>query len=232
MIKCDVQLFRGEKIERKALVKPTASGDLDVILNAAWRISVTMLPRLVLSVLLWVSFANASIADSAFGIEFSGPIPRVEEQKTSDIAWVYPPNPHPNLEKYEIWHLPKQGICRITAYGYLNDDDAYGSASLTVYDKLNRALTEKYGIGENIENLRPDAIWTKERDFVMSVAQSERRHQTVWEPPTDIDENSIRKIVLSIDAAGANMSWVELTYFPMKFEVCESDAQVGESDSL
>ena len=130
-----------------------------------------------------------------------------------EVSFKRIPRPHPDLPNYVANWRPDSGIDRLFASSRINEDDAYGSQSLTLYDRLRSQLIKAYGECEDFHHLKPGAIYDEDRDFVHSLSNGERFHTSVWNAQSGSTlDSGIQEIRLMILATGYDSSQVVLSY--------------------
>lgn len=74
----------------------------------------------------------------------------------------------------------KDGLALVTGISKEYKNDAYGAAVREDYEIIKKQLTKKYGEPESFDFLKSQSIWSKDRDFAMSLFKNERRLESFW----------------------------------------------------
>jgi hypothetical protein len=190
-----------------------------------------MLYILPIGALLLVASVSAALA-GPFGLEMGTQVSKeVMERDESKFTFTTVPNPHPLFEVYTGWQNAEFGLCRVLAVSEEFDNDRYGSKVRDAFDRVQSALTEKYGSGRKIEFLKPDALWDEPNDWVMSLKQSERTHASVWEDVV-IENESYDLIQLWVSGISSSNSVLIIEYRMKDFSPCGENIENEHDDSF
>ena len=183
-----------------------------------------------LSIVAVVCAATASA--SPFGVDIGTKIELLDAEKIEPkFSFKSVPKPHPAFESYFGWQSAESGVCRVMAASTEFENDRYGANVRNSFDKLGKALSEKYGVARSIEVLKSGSIWNEPRDWVMAIRQNERTHAADWENAKSGDE-SYSLIQIWVEAASSDTSFIMLEYRSIDFEKCVSEIEAGENDSF
>jgi len=143
------------------------------------------------------------------------------------------PSPHSEFEVYVVWASDAQGVCLVRGVGKNHDNDRYGQSVRTAFDKLERALEERYGEFGKGDFLNAGALWDEADEWVMSIHQSERAYQSVWDAESGSElPDSIVEIILNIDAVSSSSAWIGLQYRMANFDECQQELEALDSQGL
>jgi hypothetical protein len=84
------------------------------------------------------------------------------------------PNPSSEFENYRLTVSPKQGLCKIAAYGITITTSAYGSELKGDFKTVEGLLAEKYGKHKPYDFLNAGSIWNAPREWMMGLLKKER----------------------------------------------------------
>jgi hypothetical protein len=153
-------------------------------------------------------FPRAVSAQTAGGITVGDNVSEynVLETRESQIYAIEPPQSSSLVENYLVGTTSDGLIHTVLLSGYIHSNNEYGDECKSEYDNIKQALTSKYGSGESYEFLRSGALWDRYGDFVPSLYENERSHETLWELQND------KLINLEIEAASHSACWVAVRY--------------------
>ena len=185
----------------------------------------------VIFLVLMPSYALAQ----GFGIEQGTSVEEldvVEDLGTGRYA-VNVPSPYSEFEAYVVWASDTQGVCLVRGAGKNHDNDRYGRSVRTAFDRLERALEERYGEFGKGDFLNAGALWDEADEWVMSIHQSERAYQSVWDAESGSElPDSIVEIILNIDAVSSSSAWIGLQYRMANFDECQQELEALDSQGL
>jgi len=174
-------------------------------------------------------------AQSAFGISRGQSIStlKIVKKFDSSLYSVIPPAPNFEFESYTVLATPATGVCKISGIGKDHDDDAYGGASQSAFERLESALEEKYGNHKHYDFIRNGALWDEPREWVMAIKQNERFFASFW----DAEESSnlpsgLNSISLELLATSSSSSYIKLTYEFSNFDQCKANFSKTDNNSL
>ena len=143
------------------------------------------------------------------------------------------PSPHSEFEAYVVWASDTQGVCLVRGVGKNHNNDRYGQSVRTAFDRLERALEDRYGGFRKGDFLNAGALWDEADEWVMALHQSERVYQSVWQTPYGSDlPGSIVEIILNIDAVSGSSAWIGLQYRLANFDECQQELEARDSQGL
>jgi len=181
-------------------------------------------------------FINSASADSAFGIEYGGPVPVVAvevEGKKNYYKISTPPKPHSLFESYRVRATAETGVCFISAIGIDSENDKYGTAGRKQYEKLSKALSKKYGKHAGAwEEYIGSGVWDEPDQFAYSLYSGDREHVRWWKPSAEND-TEFDYIQLTLNGWKDDTTWVGLSYRNTALkEKCDEMTNKGDDDSL
>ena len=190
------------------------------------------------SLLMAASFAIISftgsdlLADGAFGLEFGQALPEKAEPIPDNQGGyvVEAPSAYPEFERYLVTYHETTGVCAIIGVGKTYEDDEWGIAVKSSYEKLISTLSKKYGSVQRQEFLRPGALWDESDEFSRSIDKNQRSHAAIWEIETE-DPTSTSRIVLSVRANRSDTS-LDIVYASLDFLKCQTAIEEEAEGSL
>lgn len=178
---------------------------------------------------------SSVFADSAFGIEYGGELPKGAEQtKTAGFYRVpLPPKPHSLMVGYNVLYTPETGVCLIGSYTKTFENDKYGTQAKEAYDRLGEALNKKYGPnGNKWEELKSSALWDEPDEFARSLIEGDRNHAR-WFEPTAGSDAEFDYVQISIGAMGSSETFISLAYENSKKRTkCDKILSEADDSSL
>lgn len=169
---------------------------------------------LVLGLLIFALPNRASFAQP-FGIAEGTPTAElnvVREHHTFFYV-ITPKAPHPDFESYTATSTPEDGVCRLAGIGFTLGNDAYGTQSRSLFEKIADQLSGKYGKSKTFDFLHAGSIWHEPREWAMAVYKNERSFARVWSKKEGSTlQNGIESILLSIYAVASDKTYVSLSF--------------------
>lgn len=193
--------------------------------------------RLIVTVLLGALLTSAAAA-GPFGINQGDKLEQLPGatslgNRMFQLSSV--PKPHPLFTDYSVELVDDLGVCRVNASSELFKDDKFGLNAKQRYGEVKAQLTSLYGKGGDGEGefLRDGAIWDGPQEFVMSLKQNERVHQTWWSKKDGSKlKDAVKTIALAIKGLDANTSMLVLQYAFENEAECKKKASISSSDAL
>ena len=149
-----------------------------------------------------VSFTGSDLmADGAFGVEFGQALPEnaIPIPGLQGRYAVEAPSPFPEFQVYAVTFHDSTGVCNIWAVGKTYEDDEWGIAVKSSYEKLITTLSKKYGSVRREEFLQPGSLWDEPDEFSMSIDKNQRSHKAIWDIKTE-EPTRTSKIILNVSA--------------------------------
>lgn len=178
---------------------------------------------------------SSVFADSAFGIEYGGELPKSAEQtkRTGLYRVPLPPKPHSLMEGYNVVYTPETGVCLIGSYTKTFENDKYGTQATGAYDRLVEALNKKYGPkGDTWEELKSSALWDEPDEFARSLVAGDRNHAR-WFEPTANSDVEFNYVQIKVDALGSSETYISLSYQNTELrEKCKKILSEADDSSL
>jgi hypothetical protein len=193
--------------------------------------------RRITSIFLTLGFfINSASADSAFGIEYGGPVPAAAVEREGEKNYYRispPPKPHSLFEIYTVQATAETGVCFISAVGFDFTNDKYGSKGKEQYEKLSTALSKKYGTHAGAwEEYVGSGVWDEPDQFAYSLYSKDRRHSRWWKPNAEND-TEFDYIQLALKGWKDDTTWLVLNYRNNALsEKCEEMTNKGDDDAL
>lgn len=174
--------------------------------------------------------ANSAEADAPFGISFGAPI----EDYFEDGATSTPPKPHSDFEVFLGTGSDELGITSILALSRPIENDHFGMATNSLFEKVLKQLSRRYGEPDNLVNeLRENALFSEDSEFQKSIHYNDRTILASWEivPSNDITKeearNKIDTISLRVHGDDTDSSRIVLRYTSLGQYVLD---KIEESD--
>jgi len=181
-------------------------------------------------------FINSASADSAFGIEYGGPVPVVAVEVEGEKNYYKistPPKPHSLFESYRVRASAETGVCYISAIGISFENDKYGTTGKKQYEKVSTALSKKYGKHAGAwEEYVGSGMWDEPDQFAYSLYSKDREHSRWWKPNAENDtEFDYIQLVLSGYKDGT--TWLNISYRNKVLkEKCDETTNESDDDAL
>ena len=169
-----------------------------------------------------VSFTGSDLmADGAFGVEFGQALPEnaIPIPGHQGRYAVEAPSPFPEFQVYAVTFHDSTGVCNIWAVGKTYEDDEWGIAVKSSYEKLITTLSKKYGSVRREEFLQPGALWDEPDEFSMSIDKNQRSHKAIWDIKTE-EPTRTSKIILNVSAEWTDTK-LAILYESSDYSKCE-----------
>jgi hypothetical protein len=144
------------------------------------------------------------------------------------------PRPNAAFESYTFIVTPSTGLCKLWATGNTIDNDAYGTALHSEFDRLQEVLDQKYGPHKNFDYLNEGSIWREPREWMMALKQKERILTSYWgtlentgKPPAPVS-----RVMLKASALDSSSGWLSLYYEFTNSEKCLDEFDRMKNSSL
>lgn len=193
--------------------------------------------KLVTAMALGLMMVSSAVA-GPFGIDKGDNLEKFPGA-TSDGSQMYElpsvPKAHPLFTKYSVELVEGIGVCRINARSELFNDDKFGVNAKSDYEKVKAQLVSVYGKGDggDGEFLRDGALWRDPQDFVMSLKQNERVHQTWWSAKNGGKlKDGIQTIALAIRGLSGSTSILVIQYEFDNADKCKEASAKTSTDAL
>ena len=163
---------------------------------------------------------SSVLADSAFGIEYGGELPKNAEPVDDAGLFIVPlpPKPHSLMDGYSVLYTPETGVCTIRSVSKTFENDKYGTQATGAYDRLVKVLDKKYGPnGVKLEGLMSSALWDKPDEFARSLVAGDRYHAR-WFEPTASSDVEFDFVQIEVHALGPSKTYVSLMYLNSKLQ--------------
>ena len=140
-------------------------------------------------------------------------------QAGQSLAFVTPPQPHPDFESYGVVISPTQGLCKVIAIGRDITLNSFGDQLKTAFAETSRALEEKYGKPQVFDYVQSGSIWKEREDWAMSLAKEERTLAAMWEKPG----SDLGGVLLESIASNSHTGYLRLSYESPTFSACKDE---------
>jgi hypothetical protein len=109
---------------------------------------------------------------------------------------------------------PDTGLFEIIANSETYNNDPYGISIQADYDKIKEQIDSVYGESFEIQQIRPGALYSEDREFLESMLRSERLHGAMWSEDTGARlPKDLSQISLAIVAESEDAGYISLTYY-------------------
>lgn len=142
------------------------------------------------------------------------------------------PKGHSKFEEYRLQITPKHGLCKVIAWSKSIPTSVYGDGLIDKFEKLESAISQKYGQGKKFDYLRSGSIWNEPRDWMIGLRKEERTLKTYWiDNRLKLPEN-IHVIALEAHAIDKETGLIELAYEFKNNSECIEWIRSQENSSL
>jgi len=175
------------------------------------------------------------LAQTAFGLTLGQTLP--DDAKAASNNGQYrltPPKTHSFFPNYTIYYHQDYGICSISAYGKIIEDDKYGTDVKSQYNKIKNSLIKKYKNNEafrkmdEYEFLKAGALYDEDDEFAVSIEKDDRYHETYW----NFEDSDLEQIQLLIRSISYQDTYIQLSYYASFDEECNNSIDSADEDSL
>jgi hypothetical protein len=130
-------------------------------------------------------------------------------EKVNDMTYTAKtvPNPSELIKDYMLTFGSTQGLAKITCLTPPIATSVYGESVIEEFNKLETALSKKYGKSTKYDLLSAGSIWNEPRDWMMGLMKKERDLAAFWQPkkgerlPDDLTIISIKAVAISTEKA-------------------------------
>ena len=138
--------------------------------------------RIIIFCLLGICIPSGSFGEGIFGLKKGMTLEeikeldfgRIEQNEDSPIAFLVVQPKKPQGTKYMYFLvIPEMGLMKVR-FVWIIEANPYGDELKRKFNELESILSEKYGKGDRIDFLKPDAVWDQSRDYMESLENSER----------------------------------------------------------
>jgi hypothetical protein len=144
-----------------------------------------------------------------------------------------PPKPHADFDGFILIVSPTRGLCKVAAIGRDIVTNRYGSALSSAFERIDSALTNKYGEGEKYDSLYPGSIWNEPRDWMMGLAKRERSLWRYWSKTKGGTlPDSIEDMMLEAKATGTEKGYLVLSIEYTEYEECKKELDAKRDEAL
>lgn len=179
--------------------------------------------------------APTILSAGPFGVEMGMRLDELNVVKeiSDGLFIIRPENPNPDFEHYAVQFSEEQGVCSLAILGHTYSWDPFGENARRDFNDAKEGLSAAYGEGKNIDRIDPEGRLTEERHWVASLYEKEREFLSRWDFSKQIDApHNLFRIMLSIEAEGADRSYVTLRYDFSNFGVCLDEMKAAKSQNF
>lgn len=142
------------------------------------------------------------------------------------------PKNHPDFDNYRLLITPKHGLCKVVAWSNSVKTSVYGEEIRYKFEKIEAALSQKYGEGKKYDFLRSGSIWNEPRDWTIGLQKNERILAKFWTSGASELPDSINTIALKAHATDTEIGLIELGYEFKNYGECIDWIKAEENSSL
>ncbi|WP_157353556.1 hypothetical protein [Aromatoleum toluclasticum] len=139
---------------------------------------------------------------------------------------------HSDFDDYQLLITPKHGLCKVVAWSKAIPTSVYGEGLKDKFEKIETAISQKYGQGKKFDLLRSGSIWNEQRDWMMGLRKNERTLAEFWTDDSSELPDNIHIIALKAHAAGTETGLIELGYEFKNSSECIDWIKSQENSSL
>lgn len=143
------------------------------------------------------------------------------------------PKPHPGFEGYSLVVSPTNGLCKVLAVGKDIQTNGFGIDVRSAFERLETALTERYGSSSKFDELLPGSIWKDANDWTIGLAKKERFLMAAWNrkygstlPP------GVDTIALEAKGMSNGKAYLQLAVEFENFDKCQAEMAAEENSAL
>lgn len=142
------------------------------------------------------------------------------------------PKGHSDFNDYRLLITPKHGLCKVIAWSKPIPTNVYGDGLRDKFEKLESAVSQKYGSGKKYDFLRSGSIWNESRDWMMGLQKDERTLTAYWTNDMSELPDNINAIALTAHALHTEVGLIELGYEFKNSSECIDWMKSQENSSL
>lgn len=141
--------------------------------------------------------------------------------------------PHSEFRKYHAIVTPKAGLCVLSAFGRIYNNDGYGSEVRSAYSRIRSQLSKLYGKDKAYDYIKSGGLWTEAREWVMSIAQNERVYTSFWDKESGSTlKDGISSVRLEVVATSSDSAYLYIQYEFSNSTGCAEEITEAQSDNL
>src|ERR1039458_5963906 len=105
----------------------------------------------------------------------------VQQDNGDMLVLTSAPKPHPDFKYYLLCVSPSMGLAKVSAVSKDIESNSFGGALKEKFEETRKALENKYGKATTVvDGLREGSIWNEPEDWMMGLANEERRLNAIW----------------------------------------------------
>lgn len=180
---------------------------------------------------VWMALAIASVGTAAaagpFGLEMGMPASKLQvigKSQAPNTFRIAPPSPDAEFTAYVVVASPKDGVCKVFAYGKIHENDADGATIRTVFNSVKADLAKQYGASGDFDFVDGTSPWIGRANYAMALRESHRTLASFWDPSEESTlPSDITAIKLEARAASASGTYVTVAYEFQNFDQCSAE---------
>lgn len=143
------------------------------------------------------------------------------------------PNPQSEFESYGAVMSPTRGLCKVVGIGRDVPTSDFGDQIRAAFASLSTLLENKYGPGENYDQVNEGSIWSAPRYWMMALRQGDRQLFTVWmaDRGADLPPN-LSGIALETKVTTRGVAYLRLSYEFATFDTCQQELEQSRSSAF
>ncbi len=142
------------------------------------------------------------------------------------------PKGHSDFDDYRLLITPQHGLCKVVALSKAIPTSVFGEELKDKFEKIESAISQKYGQGKRYDFLRSGSIWSEPRDWMMGLRKNERTLAEFWTGDTSQLPDNIHVIALKTHATSTEDGLIELGYEFKNSNDCIEWIKSQENSSL
>lgn len=143
------------------------------------------------------------------------------------------PRPHPAFAVYVAQVAPNAGLCWIKAIGRKIKTNGYGLEVRSAFSTWEKKLDNVYGPHKRTDVLLPEALWSKENEWMQSIEHKERVFLSEWSADTGaILSNGLKTIYLGVSIGSQWEGRIAIEYTFDNESACEQEIDAQADDVL
>jgi hypothetical protein len=187
--------------------------------------------------LLVISFTTSAIAGPLgldMGMSYGILSKSIKLKQVKPFIYSTPslPKGHSDFEMYQLVITPKHGLCKVIALSKDVSTSVYGEGLKDKHEKLETAVSQKYGHAKRYDFLQSGSIWNESRDWMMGLLKNERTLAAYWTDEASELPDNIHAIALKAHALRTEIGYIELGYEFKNSDECIDWIRSQENSSL
>ncbi|MCY3871381.1 MAG: hypothetical protein OXG87_17665 [Gemmatimonadetes bacterium] len=138
--------------------------------------------QIIVLCFLAICVPSESFGEGIFGLKKGMTLEKIKKldfghikqyEDESNLFFVEQPKKPQGADYVYFVMIPEMGLMKVR-FSWVIEANSYGDELKRKFNELESILSKKYGEGEKIDLLKPDAVWDKPRDYMESLENNER----------------------------------------------------------